>query len=271
MGTFCRTELNYLPSSGDWAGPIGAEVEIRDGRVADLPGWQECGFELVAHESAVTDWTDDDLVTSIHHVEIEELARRLTGAEVALVAGHLRRSPEDARRHHQLSPITLVHSDFAAGHVEIIRRNYREGGTASGALSRNGLAVEAVEGASRLLVLQFWRNLGAAKMDFPLAFCDSRTVRPDDGRAFQVSDYAGTGSNFEALGMVLPDEPTRHRWYSFPELRVEEVVAFRTYDTDLVARGETYFTPHSAFRDPEVQVGRPARTSIELRATCLWS
>lgn len=49
-----------------------------------------------------------------------------------------------------------------------------------------------------------------------------------------------------------------------------EVVAFRTYDTDLVRTGGTYFTPHSAFRDPGVEIGRPARSSIELRASCLW-
>jgi hypothetical protein len=50
----------------------------------------------------------------------------------------------------------------------------------------------------------------------------------------------------------------------------DDVVAFRTYDTDLVANGETYFTPHSAFRDPDVALGEPARSSIELRATCLF-
>ena len=39
---------------------------------------------------------------------------------------------------------------------------------------------------------------------------------------------------------------------------------------DRVERGETWFTPHSAFRDPDVEVGRPARSSIELRAICLY-
>jgi hypothetical protein len=48
-------------------------------------------------------------------------------------------------------------------------------------------------------------------------------------------------------------------------------VAFRTYDTDLVASGGTYFTPHAAFRDPAVPAGSPARSSIELRAVCLYT
>ena len=121
-----------------------------------------------------------------------------------------------------------------------------------------------------MVVLQFWRNLGPAKMDFPLAFCDARTVDPEEGRAFHVENYAGGGSNFDALAVVAPHDRSRHQWYVFPELRPDEVVAFRTYDTELVADGKTYFTPHSAFRDPEVEVASPPRTSIELRATCLW-
>jgi hypothetical protein len=72
------------------------------------------------------------------------------------------------------------------------------------------------------------------------------------------------------LAILAPEGPDRHRWYSFPELCRDEVVAFRTYDTELVASRATYFTPHSAFRDPTVPLGSPARSSIELRAVCLF-
>lgn len=270
MAVFCRTVLNYLPAEGERTARRETEVEIHDGRAADLPGWEECGFELVSHRSAVEDWDDEALLASVHHPEMEELARKLSGADVALVSGHIKRSPQDARRHHQLSPITFAHSDFAAGHAEIIRRSYREEGGTNPALSRNGITASDVQGAHRILVLQFWRNLGPAKMDFPLAFCDARTVDPEDSRSFHVSNYAGGGSDFDALGLVAPEEPSRHQWYVFPELEPDEAVAFRTYDTDLVARGRTFFTPHSAFSDPDVRAGQPARVSIEVRAHCLW-
>jgi len=120
------------------------------------------------------------------------------------------------------------------------------------------------------VILQFWRNIGDAKMDFPIAFCDARTVTPADGRPFPVKDYAGSGVDFEALAVLAPTESSPSRWYAFPELQTDEVIAFRTYDTELVERGDTWFTPHSAFRDPDVGVGRPARSSIELRAICLY-
>ena len=135
---------------------------------------------------------------------------------------------------------------------------------------RNGVNADDVARASRLVILQFWRNLGPPRMDFPLGFCDARTVTPDDVRPIPVSDYAGSGVDFEALAVLGPREPGQYRWYAFPDLRSDEVVAFRTYDTDLVDRHETWFTPHSAFRDPTVEIGRPARSSIELRAICLY-
>lgn len=268
---FCRATLNFAARSADLMGQP-TEVEILDGRAADLPGWQACGFELVEHPSAVADWGDDE-VTAVHHGEMEDLARRMTGCDVALVSGHINRGPEQAKRHQDLAPISFVHSDFARGYDDLVRASYSTGARegSAPALERNGVTAADVANASRLVILQFWRNLGPAKMDFPLAFCDARTVTPADSRPIPVSDYAGSGFDFEALAVLAPLDAAQYRWYAFPELRPDEVVAFRTYDTDRVERGDTWFTPHSAFRDPDVEIGRPARSSIELRATCLFA
>lgn len=270
MTTFCRTVINYYPSA-DRPGGGPRETEIVDGRTADLPGWQDAGFELVGHRSSVDDWTDDAQISSVHHAEVEALAKEMTGADVALVSTHIKRGPEQAKRHQQLSPITFVHSDFAAGHADIIRSSYRGDGPGSAAaLARNGITADAVTDARRIVILQFWRNVGPPRMDYPLAFCDARSVTLEQGRSFHVTNYAGTGATFDALGIVAPEEAAPHRWYVFPDMTADEAVAFRTYDTELVRRGEVYFTPHSAVRDPEVPVGQPARSSVELRATCLF-
>ena len=271
MTTFCTAELHYV-SAGDPT-PVTCEVEIFDGRQASLPGWEASGFELVQHPSAVRDWTDDVAIASVHHGEVEALARAMTGCDHALVSGHIKRGPDEARQHQDLAPITFVHSDFAPSYLDLVRDSYRrednEGGRA--ALERNGITADTVSAASRIVILQLWRNLGEPRMDHPIAFCDARTVRPDDAKAFPVSDYAGSGFDFEALGVIAPTPPGRHHWYAFPDLLRDEAVAFRTFDTDLVQQGRTFFTPHSAFRDPSVPLGRPARRSIELRATCIWA
>lgn len=271
VGSFCRAELNYVSFGAPMV--VTREVEILDGRAAALPGWEDCGFELVDHTSVVGDWSDDDEIAGVHHAEVEALAEAMTGCDHALVAGHIKRGPDQARQHQDLAPITFVHSDFAPSYLDLIRGSFRSDDNPGGvrALERHGLTPEAVEGASRIVILQLWRNLGPAKMDHPIAFCDARTVCVDDAKAFSVSNYAGSGFDFEALGVCAPDEPGRHHWYTFPELRPDEAVAFRTFDTDLVRAGKTFFTPHSAFRDPDVPVGRPARQSIELRATCIYA
>ena len=270
---FCRTTLNFAARRGAMLGaPV--SLDILDGRRADLPGWEECGFERITHRSAVAGWDDDELI-STHHGEMEELARRLTGADIALVSSHIKRGPEHVARHADLGPISFAHSDFAVGSDQLVRRSFVEPRAGADgpvrALARNGVTAREVADASRLVILQFWRNLGPAKMDFPLAFCDARTVSPTDVRPIPVSDYAGSGIDFDALALLEPLGSGQYSWYVFPDLEIDEVVAFRTYDTALVERGETWFTPHSAFRDPDVEVGRPARSSIELRAICLFA
>jgi hypothetical protein len=267
---FCRTTLHFAARNGAlMAQPT--DIDILDARTADLPGWQECGFELVRHTTAASSWDDDDLA-AVHHQEMETLARQMTGCDVALVSNHIKRGPEYALQHDDLAPIEFVHSDFAKGYDDLVRGSYRQPDRdgAMQALERNGITAADVEAAQRLVILQFWRNLGPAKMDFPLGFCDARTVTPADARAIPVTDYAGSGIDFEAVAVLGPVDPSPYRWYAFPELSDNEVVAFRTYDTDLVERGDTWFTPHSAFRDPDVEIGEPARSSIELRAICLY-
>jgi hypothetical protein len=269
--TFCRTTLNYAPALRDDIAGHAVEVDILDGRSADLPGWRECGFQLVSHSPAVADWTDDDEVAAVHYAEVEALARDLTGCDAALVSDHVKRTAEVAKREREQAPVRLVHSDFAANYDEVIRGAYHGvRGRGAATLARSGLTAQAIEGAARIVMMQFWRNLGAPKMDLPVAFCDNRTVTPAEVRPFRYTGYVAGGRAFDALSVVKPDDPSVHGWYVFPELKPHEVVAFRTYDTDVVRSGGTYFTPHSAFPDPDVEPGHPARFSIELRVLCVF-
>jgi hypothetical protein len=271
VAVFCRTKLNYSAASSMPAEVI--DVDVLDGRTAELPGWEVCGFELLRHTSRVTDWDRDDEIAAVHYPELEEVARLITGCDHAMVSSHIKRNPTSAAHHPDLGPIRFVHSDFARGHDVLIRQGFREAmaDPTVEVPARHAAKAELVEHARRVMVVQFWRNLGPPKMDLPFALCDARTVRADEARAFPVTNYAGGGGHFEALAVLAPSDPERHRWYTFPELTADETIAFRTYDTDIVRAGGTFFTPHTAFRDPDVPLGEPARSSIELRATCLFA
>jgi hypothetical protein len=266
---FGQTRLNSADGARLGAAPV--EVEILDARATPLPGWEECGFELVRRPSAVADWDDDREIAEVHYAETETLARELTGCDLAMVSDHVRRRAVSAGEGKAQSPVHLVHSDFAAGYDAVIRTAYRDvRGRGAATLARTGATAQDVETARRLVMMQFWRNLGPARMDFPVAFCDARTVSPDEVRPFRYTGYVAGGRSFEALAVERSERTALHRWFVYPEMTPDEVVVFRTYDTELVGSGATYFTPHSAFHDPGVEPGHPGRASIELRVMCLW-
>ena len=267
---FCEAPFNYINDAAtsdlDRTSPV--QKQVQNGRTADLPGWRECGFELKQHLSRVADWDSDQAIVEQHYAEIRELAKSLTGCDFALVGGHIKRGPEQLKIHADYGPISFVHSDFAASYGNLLRQNYTADTPESQlSLANSGATLDDVKHCGRLMVLQFWRNIGAEKMDFPLAFCDARTVAKQDLRAFPVENYAGGGFNFETLGVAAND---RHTWYTFPRMKRDEVAVFRTYDSALIDSQKPFWTPHSAFADPEVAPGQPSRTSIELRATCLF-
>ena len=262
----CRAEFNYV--NGQENCPV--ESDILNGRRYRNPGWQTCGFELKSHLSAVTDWDDDAQIRRVHYEEMAKYARELCGSDFALVGSHIKRNPEQAKVHADLAPITFVHSDFAESYGDLMRSYYAgDNEEVRNSLEIAGIKATDVARAKRMVILQFWRNLGAEKMDLPIAFCDAQNVTRDEMLTILVSDYAGGGFDFETLGVQAPKDD-HHKWYFFPEMKKDEVVVFRTFDSECVGKDKPFWTPHSAFRDPDVPLGRPGRESIELRATCLF-
>src|SRR5215510_9610656 len=54
-----------------------------------------------------------------------------------------------------------------------------------------------------------------------------------------------------------------HRWFYVPEMRADELLLLKCYDTK--TDGRARFAPHTAFTDPTTPVDAPPRESIELR------
>ena len=97
---YCRAAMNYSRRAAVGVDDICAvDVDVRDGRMAQLPPWTECGFQLLAHRAQVPDWNDDVAITDVHYAELEQVAKQLTGCDYALVAGHIKRNPQQAARY----------------------------------------------------------------------------------------------------------------------------------------------------------------------------
>ena len=96
----------------------------------------------------------------------------------------------------------------------------------------------------------------------PLGICDGRTI-PQTGFILVQRRYKDrTGEVYH-----IAYNPA-HEWFYFPEMRRDEAMVFKVFDTD--PNAATKFTAHSAFDDPNTKPGAPPRESIETRTFAFW-
>src|SRR5262249_7601370 len=93
--------------------------------------------------------------------------------------------------------------------------------------------------------------------DAPLALCDAQSVVPGDLVAADLVYHDRTGENY------LMTYRASHRWFYVPEMRTDEALLLKCYDS--AADGRTRFMPHTAFSDPPAPAAVEPRASIELR------
>ena len=266
---YCQVTLNYF--DGAVGRPV--TVDMLDGRAAtDDLEFETCGFRLVDHQSAITNWRDHAEVDRIHRPEAEALAAELTGCDVAISYPPIHRSREEAQTTPDYAPIELVHSDFTDDYGPMITdpdRRYRA--ILDPLLERHGLTHSDVQAATRLMVLQFWRNTGPTQPDYPLAFCAADGVGPDRVVREMLPEYGGLRVDSQFYAVRPPSGADSDRWYTFPDLTTSEPVALRTYDSRCIDEGRPFWTPHSAFRDPNVSSdANQYRESVETRILCIW-
>lgn len=268
---YCRATMNYALDAGGDEGTVAVEVPIFDGRGVDLP-FEDCGFMLrQAPLPAAGQGLDADGVAA-QGLAMAGLAQTLSGCDRTLVYPPIVRSPRMAEHVADYAPITFVHSDFSEDYRYMLEDPGRPyAAYIQPLLAAAGLSQRDVALARRVLLLQFWRNLGSERPDYPLALCDARSVPPGDLLPFVVPEYGGLHLEFETLGVRVPRDPTAHHWYTFPAMNRDEVLVFRTYDSACVEADRPFWTPHSAFRDPHAGEQPPARESVEIRVLCLFS
>lgn len=268
MGIYCEATFHY--AGGDAL--VAVAQPVRDARASEGLEFEDCGFARRESASAVTDWTNGEQVNAIHGPEFRDFALDFTGADQALVYPCIIRSPRMAEVVEDYAPIQAVHSDFTDDFGKMVAdpsRPYR--GFFEPILDANGLTYEDIVSAKRLLMLQTWRNVGPVEADYPLAYCDARSVPESRLGRVLVPEYGGQRLEFEAFVAHQPDAGDTDDWYTYPQMSDGEVVVLRTYDSERAERGLPFWTLHSAFRDPSV-ADEPAhrRESVEMRALCLW-
>ena len=223
----------------------------------DATAFDREGFRLVDHKSAVTEFRDEQAVHETYFPEVQALIRDLTRAgRVIMSPSAILRFGETSaeyRKSFNSRPARFVHVDVTPV-------------SAPGQLKRQLGEDSPWPPARRVIGFNIWRVISQPPQDVPLAVCDARSLSPADlvpADAIFDSKDAPEWS-FEAL--LVRHNPAQH-WVYFSGMSPEEVLVFKTNDTDPDA---AHHVPHSAFDDPGCPPGVTPRASIEMRGIAYW-
>jgi hypothetical protein len=205
------------------------------------------GLAIVEHRSAVKDFYDEDELRRVYYPEAERLVAEVTGAARVRVFDHtirrrvlggVDRSPGTPRQ-----PVTSVHNDYTVKSGPQRVRDLME--DEADELLRH-----------RFEIVNVWRPIRGPLRDAPLAVCDATSVAFTDFVSSDLVYRDRTGETYR-----VRYNPA-HRWFYVPEMRVDEAILIKCYDS---AQDKARFTAHSAFEDPTAPKDVLPRESIELR------
>lgn len=227
-------------------------VEIENGRASPRKfSLDENGFVFIEHNTAVRDFFDKSELEKTYYPEVSELIRRVSGAGRVVVFDHTLRSGDEAEREARLirEPVLSAHNDYTDWSGPNRVRELM-GAEADSLLQR------------RFSIIQVWRAINQPIRSNPLAIADAKSVAAEDLLVAERRYPHRVGQTYR-----LKYSP-RHRWFYFPEMRRDEALVFKVYDSE--KDGRARFTPHTSFDDPATPPGAPPRQSIEARALAFF-
>ena len=224
------------------------EVTIRDMRpLKDRLSFDRNGFVLVNQTSACRDFYDAEQVERVYVPEIQELVRRLTGADKTIAFGVMTRTNDPKAAEGNLPA-------FGA-HVDYGDRTVRD---------QAKLALGEQEAGKwlrgRYMLINVWRPIKVVE-SAPFALCDASTIAPEDLCDSEVRGGLGDPNRPTLYGHAIAFNENQ-RWYYIPQQRPDEVLVFKLFDSK---RDAVQWTAHSAFAHPGIPDDAPPRESIELR------
>ena len=228
-------------------------MPIRDGRpLAGTFSLDENGFVLVPHPTAVADFFDEDQLAAVYYPEVEQIVKAASGAARVVVFDHTLRSGDKAEREALLvrEPVLSAHNDYTewSGPQRV----------------REVLPHEAdALLAHRFAIIQVWRAINQPIRSNPLAIADARSVARGDLLAAERRYPHRVGETYQ-----VRYNPA-HRWFYFPEMRRDEALVFKVYDSS--KDGRARFTAHTSFVDPNTPPDAPPRQSIEARTFAFFA
>ena len=184
----------------------------------------------------------------VYYEECKTLAKELTGASLAFTYDHLIREPG-----RQISgggtdgQSYVTGKEAGGGYIGTAHMDYTDNTTWSNYLALHN--EQPPKTPRKVVSLNFWRGLSTVVDDYPLGVCDARTVKEIDLFESVVYGYGASNYSWHDIGIetfsVKYSED--QRWFYYPQMRPDEVLVFKAYDSAGVI-GNT--CPHSTFSNP---------------------
>ena len=225
---------------------------VLNGRaLAETLSLDDQGLVFVEHQTQVKDFFDEDQVRTVYYPEIEQLIKRESGASRVVIFDHALRSGDQTEREEKLvrTPVLQAHNDYTewSGPNRL----------------REILPDEAdVLLSHRFAIIQVWRAINQPIQSNPLALADARSIASDDLMVAERRYPHRVGQTYRLK------YNRNHRWIYFPEMRRDEAIVFKVYDSE---KNRARFTAHTSFEDPATPANAPARQSIEMRAFAFFA
>ena len=227
-------------------------VRIRNGRpeAAEFR-LEKNGFRFVRHDTKVADFYDETEIRRVYYPEMEALVKQESGAGRVVVFDHtLRTADAELREAAKIrDPVRRVHNDYTEWSAPQRVRDVM-GEEAPALLAR------------RFAIVQVWRPIRHPVESWPLAIADAQSLSPSD---MVVTERRYPDRIGQTSAITWNPE---HRWYWFPDMRPDEALIFKVYDS--LKDGPARFTAHTAFEDPAMPRHARPRESIEIRTLAFF-
>jgi hypothetical protein len=222
------------------------QVAIRDARpLIDRLSLDKEGFVLLHHQTAVTDFYDEEQIRRVYYPECERVMQQATGAARVVAFDHIVRNAAMSAKDKMIKiPAKRVHNDYTAWSAPQRVRDLM--GDEAEELLKHRFAIN-----------NLWRPIRGPVLESPLTLCDAQSLSEENLIASDLKYPDRTGETY-----AITYNPNQ-RYYYFPKMQADEVVLIRCYDSAL--RGAARFSAHTGFDDPTSPPDAPPRESLEVR------
>jgi hypothetical protein len=230
------------------------------------------GFVLAEHRSAVQNFYDNEEVGDVYQNEVVDIVKRLSGADLVVLQGWMVRNSGDLSKYQKKNVVGYAHQGGVQPPAGEAHVDFTPDSAESRARELFQRTFPDQKPYRRFMATSLWRCFSPPPQDWPLALCDGSSVSRED-EATNVLVVVDEIPDREAMLADLPNEKNLpaatifrhnpgHRWWYFSNMRRDEVILLKFYDSD---HSRAWRAPHTAFHDPSFPDAR-VRESIEVRS-----